>query len=562
MKRLVLIVVVVGLSACGKVVTGDDDVTPDADPCAAPNVCECTVATEDTDCGAHEFCNDAGPGRACECVAGYTGGVGGCVFTGTINDPGFAASDVWTPVAGALLNTTAAGDVDPGEAAFLPSTLCDLGRVEQTVDMPTFAKAEPLVLELTYKNQQDFNNFDSVATGVSFGGVGWFSLPSFGDALFHSVRICLSAGGYAPAGTTGAGAPVTFMVGPYTPPRNCPNSTISNFSFDHFNLVKANAGECGDQFGQGPNFDAESTGGWTFTTSGNSSGGFVNGLGEGGTKAARVNLNQRCEGALMETNFNVPDIDNPALDMFVGLNANAAGSMTAGTGSFGGGLWNIQAPAGGTSTKMHMCLPPSLRGQISNLRFSLNSGSGSCADVLNFQIFADNVQVVDDPACNTADGVPDPGFESGNLPLGAFGFHSSSTADAVIRSVAGKAHSGTHYLALESHGRCSSSGYTLVPIVPPPSGANGPALTFFANVGTNPDASTSVFTTGSSLTLPEGGGYMKQTVCLNPKFVGRPQVVTISHSGGSGLCDNSNYTQQDALIDDVAVTTDPSCPAQ
>jgi hypothetical protein len=99
--------------------------------------------------------------------------------------------------------------------------------------------------------------------------------------------------------------------------------------------------------------------------------------------------------------------------------------------------------------------------------------------------------------------------------------------------------------------------------VPAPSGGNGPALTFFADVGVNPDATTSVAAAGSpSQMLNEGGGYQKYTVCLNPKFAGRPQIVTINHFGGGGTCDSSGYVQQNADIDDVLVTTDPNCPAQ
>ena len=185
---------IVALAACGKV----QDNTPDADPCAV-NECVCTTATEDTDCGVHEYCEVGGPGRTCECVAGYTRGASGCVFTGTIQDAAFMQPSVWTPVNGALLNPTAVGSVDAGEASFLPSALCALAAVKQTVDMPSFRKAEPLVLELSYKNQPNFQQgFDQVLMGVSFGGAGWSPLQAFNDPNFHSLRICMPEGGYAP----------------------------------------------------------------------------------------------------------------------------------------------------------------------------------------------------------------------------------------------------------------------------------------------------------------------------------------------------------------------------
>lgn len=560
MKAAVLASLVIGLLACGKVKGDPGDDGPDAseDPCAAPNVCECLAASEDTDCGTHEYCETGGPGRTCECVAGYTRGTGtGCVFTGTLQDPGFAAATnpPWTVANGALLNSTAVGGIDPGEATYLPSALCGLAHVKQTVDMPSFRKAEPLVLVLSYKNEFNFMQFDRVSMGVSLGG-GWFPLPNFFDALFHTTRICLPEGGFAPAATTGRGAPVTFAFGPYEKPIRCPNSSVNNFAVDHVSIVLANPGECSAVQGQGINFDAESTGGWTFTTTGSSTSGFGNGIGAGGTKAAFVTLGARCDSAFMTTQFNVPLVANPAFEMFMGSNVGANASV-----DFGDGLFQLSVPSG-SSTTVRTCLPPSLRGQAMNLRFSLNGGSGLCAQILNHQVFADNVRVVDDPACAAVTNFSNVGFEQGGVAFGSFASVSTSTSAATVKNTAGQAHSGTRFLAVESFGRCTSSGLRMLPTVPAAVGANGPAITFFANVGVNPDASTNVFTNGVSTVLVEGGGYQKRTVCLDPLFIGRPQPVTISHNGGSGLCDNSNYVVQSVLVDTIEVTNDPICPAQ
>ena len=558
MSKLVLCAVAMLAVSCGEVV--DTPTDTEVDPCAT-GTCECTAATEDADCGAHEYCNVSATGRTCDCAAGYTSGVNGCVWTGSMRDTSFSMQNVWQPVNGALMNPTAVGSVDPGEASFLPSALCSLAHVKQAVDMPTFAKAEPLVLELTYKNAIDFQMFfDQVLMGVSFGG-GWSPFPNFSDANFHSVRICLPEGAYAPRGTTGAGAPVTFAFGPFQQPDRCPMSSVTNFAVDHAAIVAANAGECGAMPGQGVNFDAEGTGGWTFTTSGSSSGGFASGVGASGSRAARINLAGRCEAARMETTINVPAVANPAIDMFVGATAGARGTISFG-GLFSMPLFD-SIPAVTTTRTLHMCLPPALRGQTMNVQFFASGGSGACADVLNNQVFADNVRVVDDPTCDSRDNFVNPGFEQGTQPWGASGSQSTSTSAAIIRSAAGQAHGGTKYLALESYGRCTNSAYTMLPVVPSPSGGAGPALKFFAKVGANPDASTFVSSRGApTQTLTEGGAYLPYTFCLNPLYAGRPQTVFLSHSGGSGLCDNSNYVQQNAFIDDITVTTDPTCPAQ
>ncbi len=572
------IVLFVAVAACG----GSESSSPDAamqsndastdaavdaaidappDPCEGVT-CECTAATESTDCAAHEYCNATSTSRTCECVAGYSDTVNGCVWTGSIVDPGFTSSTAWQASNGAVVNTSAAGNVDPGEAQYTPATLCALGLVKQTATMPAFAKAQPLVLSLTYKNQIDLVQFDRVLMGVSFGD-NWSPLPNYNDANFHTVRVCVPEGGFAPTGTAGAGAPVTFAFGPFAKPERCPNSMITSFAVDHAEIVVATPGECGTVFGKHVNYDAESTGGWTFTTTGTSSGGFVAGVGANGTKAAQLKLGQRCDAARMETNVNVPMVANPALDLFVAVNAGANATMTFGSGLFQMSVSQGSLPASAQATTLHMCIPPALRGQTLSLMFSMSGGGGFCNDVLNHTVSVDNVQVVDDPSCAADASLTNAGFELDERVFGASGFVSSTTSQAFVRSTANEAHGGTRFLALESLGRCSTTTYNMLPIVPASIVGAGPALKFFAKVGTNPDASTLVRRQGlPSTTLTEGGGYMPYTVCLDPVYAGRAQAVTISHNGGSGLCDNSNYTMQSAFIDDVTVTTDPSCPAQ
>jgi hypothetical protein len=553
------------VAACGEVQQKLDLDAPD--PCASPNVCECTAATEGTDCGVHEFCNEGGTGRTCDCVAGYTNGGAGCVFTGgLIQDPGFQDATKWTSIRGALVNPTAVGSIEAGEVSFTPATLCSLGNITQTYEAPRFLRAEPLVLELSYKNQFDPQNFDHAFMGVSFNG-GWAPLEAFQDTLFHTARICLPEGAYAPANTTGKGGPVTIALGPYLPPTRCPSSTIANFAIDHAAIVAANANECGTVPGQGTNFDAENgDAGWTALATGNSGLNFVAGIGVGGSRAARLNLRERCDNALLKVPFNVPDIANPALEVFVGTNATASlpkVRLAPSAGIFGPSVFDMlpPAPIGGTGT-MHMCLPPSLRGQTTTLGFSVRGGTGSCADIVNNQIFADEVRVVDDPTCASTSNIANPGFEGGDpVPFGAFGDNGTSTAEPKIIENPALAHSGSKFLSIQSFGRCTRSGLTMMPTVPPSSGSSGPALKFFANVGVNANASTSVIANGVSTPLNEGGGYQQYTVCLDPLFVGRPQIVTINHDGGGGLCDNSNYPQQNAFIDDIEVTTDPACPA-
>jgi hypothetical protein len=373
------------------------------------------------------------------------------------------------------------------------------------------------------------------------------------------VRICLPEGAYAPRGTAGAGAPVNFAFGPYQQPDRCPNSSVVNFAVDRAAIVAANAGECGTIPGEGANFDAEGTGGWTFATSGTSTAGFVPGIGANGSRAARINMTQRCQTATMSTTLNVPSIANPALEMFIGGSAGVKATLSIGDGLFSMTPFDT-VPIATTTRTLKMCLPPAMRGQVMNMGFFIDS-SGACADVVNHQVFADNIRVVDDPACDAREGFTNGGLEHPGQVMGSFSGQDLTTSVALVRSTPGQAHGGTRYFSFESYRRCTGASYTVMPLVPAPSGAAGPALKFFANVGANLDATTSVSGRGvTAQTLTEGGGYRPYTVCLNPLYTGRPQILSFNHDGGSGACNNLNYGQQVALIDDITVTTDAICP--
>lgn len=554
---------VAAVAACGEVQTVND-------VCLKPGaVCECTLETEATDCTEpHQACNVSDVGRTCDCVAGYAVGPSGCVWTGSINDPGFASATTWTAGKGALLNPTTVGGVDPGEVSYVASALCGLGFVEQTFDMPTFARAQPLVLELSYKNQiasGGQGSSDGVPMGVSLGD-GWASLPAFADAMFHTVRVCLGEAGYAPAGTTGKGAPVTLALGPYDRPRNCPSTSITNFSIDHAAIVTANSGECGAMPGVAANSDAESTGGWTFTTSGSgtSSGAFIAGIGANGSRAARLTLNQRCDSASMSTALSVPRVANPALDLFVGLSNNGAiGTMSIGTPVFGLGSLPLLLPPPGTGTH-RVCLPPSLAGQTTTLNFSLrNGGSGLCTDVLAYQVWADNVRVVDDPTCVSTANLTNPGFERTGTIAGAFvnSTHAAPNPDGAvaIRSVAGQAHAGSSYLQYDSFANCSSQGLTTFVVVPPAGGGGGPALKFFGKASVNPSAQVNAAAGATRLTITQGNGYQPYTLCLSPVHAGRPQAVTFSSSVTTIGVACGTVDNQTTQIDDLQVTNDPMC---
>jgi len=524
----------------------------------------CSLATEALDCGPHQACDATGGALRCACVAGYTDSGQGCVWTGTVRDPAISELATWSTARGALLNPTAAGGIDPGEASFTPAALCTVGSIRQTFEMPTLERAEPLVLELSYKDMYDFLGQEQghALMGVSWGR-GWVPLEFFFDARFHTTRICLGESAYAPAGTPGRGKPVTLSLGPYEQATDCPGTGVTNFAIDHAQIVTANPGECGTRFGEGVNSGAETTGGWTFV---GPNGGFVPGIGVGGSRAARVLSS--CGVQVRMTHPLDIVASNPALELFLGVTGGAASTIAEVRVAL---LTPILAPPVGQTAAMHVCLPPSLAGQSTTISFSvLANAISDCAQIPDSSLLADDVHVVEDAACQPNDAAGNPGFEEPGVVFGA------RTADqvgdgivrsaAVIRNTPGIAHSGTGYFALESYGNFSSSTLTLAPIVPAPQGSAGPALTLFSDIENAPDTTTDVITPRTAVRLEKAAGWIKNTICLDPALVGRPEQVLISHYGGTPASSPSGpasgYGTQAALIDDLEVTTDPSCPAQ
>jgi hypothetical protein len=537
---------VVLLVACGEVVP----VSPDApgDPCTG--TCECRV---DTDCTAHAVCDDQVTSRVCTCAAGYARDAGGaCAWSGVIKDPGFSSATMWTIDGAAAIdgNLNQAGMVDPGAAHWAPGdALCKMSRITQSVVMPRYSRAEPLVAQVSFRFS---GRFDVLAPSVGFG-------TAFSDALqatagpWRTARLCLGGGQYAPESSTGAGVamPLTLMANRLG--FEC--GTIDVMHVDRVEVVPANPNECPAP-GDAANGDAEGAGGWSFNVTGSSTGTFAAGGGEAGTKGARLYLHQRCDGATALEPISIPTataVASPALSFF-----HRATNLSTTFVSLGG----VSLPSlGGTGSGVthRLCIPPFMRGAVFNLQASMNSGSGTCTDVVGLETVFDSVKIINEPTCGTDATITDPGFES---PLGLVGA-TSTPGKSIARTLndPSLAHSGNGVLQLSETSTCYDPTWVANIITPAVSGTEGPALSFFyraaAGVTTRFGVSAGA---GPAFTPIQDGEWHQGVVCLNPVLRGRNQNVHFSVRFQSGTCDQV-ITAETAYIDDLVVTTDASCPA-
>jgi hypothetical protein len=539
------------LVACGHVIPP----TPDAaDPCTATGICECRL---DTDCaGVHTACDDQGTSRACSCVAGYAKNAGGaCEWSGVVKDPGFASTTMWTIDGAAVIDNSVnqTGMVDPGAARWAAGdSLCKLSRVTQGIVMPRYSRAEPLVAQVSF---QFSGRFDFLTPSVGFDNT-YSEVQQTTGSPWRTARICLGGGQYAAETTSGLGAPVTLALMANRIGFEC--NTFSNLQVDHIEIVPANPNECPVP-GQAANGDAEGTGGWVFNVTGGSglsTGTFAPGAGEGSTKGARLFAAQRCDFPSMSDPISVPiaaSVASPALSFY----HRATNLSTTNVSLSGLSLPTLGGTGSGVTHRL--CLPAFMRGAVVSLVASINTGSGTCTDAVNLETVFDNVKIINEPTCGTDPTITDPGFES---PLDLVGATSVPGA-SLARTLADpqQAHSGNGVLQLTETSTCNDPTWQANVITPPSAGAAGPAVSFFYRAAPGSMTKFSVSSGfGAAFAPTQDSQWHQGLVCLNPALHGRNQGVAFSVRFQSGTC-SVTIPAETAYVDDLMVTTDPSCAA-
>lgn len=548
MRQLALILLSISpwLFACGEVL-------PPEDPCTG--VCECRV---DDDCGSHEVCDDQVTSRTCGCAFGYTADPSGaCLWSGVVADPGFQSSTGWMSSAAGVVNVNlnAAGMIDPGAAQFQEASLCSFARVTQSLEMPRRSRAEPLVVQISYRTRDPmFMSFSGPAFGV---GASWQESLPLAIQQFQTSRICLGAEQYAPEDSTGRGAarPLEIMPAGATGGFQCTTPEVG-IDVDRFEIVPANPGECPDP-GTALNGNAEEAGGWTLSVPGNQTTATIEpGVGEGATRGVRMFARNRCSYVSATTKVSIPSGTAAAVSFFNKTSAAVATNVETYVGLEGAALPDISATGAPLTHKF--CVPAPKRGGV----FNFNAGmslDGTCADVINAESIVDNVRVIEEPGCGTDPAISDPGFEAGLTLLGA----SAEAGKSFVRALRDPAiaHSGSGALQLSVMQLCSGATWRANVIVPPPAPGQGPAVRFFYRARPLANARFSVFGsgTGPNFTPTLDDLWNEGIVCLRPGFAGRSQDVSFSLST-SGTC-ATTFPPEVAFIDDLEVTTSASCPA-
>jgi hypothetical protein len=459
-------------------------------------------------------------------------------------DPGFQGTpaNAWSLSEHATIEPTAiTTGVDPGQ---LRIDFCyNEGRFEasQQFDAPSFSVAGPSAIVARWRAGQGSSGLKVAIGGrdspVKDGGLagdipgaggsgGVEAVAGFGGApsyAWHTQHICLGEKGYGPA--------VQLAFGFYR------RSTCwhENYALiDRVDFV-SDYSSC-PAIGYVMNGDFEKTNGWDGLD-------LLPSGGPNGTRAARIS------NGTLRGSMSVPlasSLPNPSLRMKVKGTAGSSLNVSAGA-----------RPARVTGTgqfeSLGLCLSQDDVGMVSDLSFS--------AEGSDFII--DDLTLDSDPQCAGMQLIPNGGFESVSS-ISTWFIATSPAATAQIES-AGAAHSGSSHLHLSVTDHCMGPAATTAAALPSFASDAGPALRFFyRRPGPTANVQYRVVSFYASTLLPPTETWTEKIICLpttppNGLPFG-PGTVSFQIASG-GTC-GTPYPAEDLFVDDVSVTTDPSCPTQ
>jgi hypothetical protein len=484
-----------------------------------------------------------------------TGGDGGSTSCeDPIIDGEFQTTTAWSVKGGAAIDTAA-----PGYAAVLGVAQMLGGddwlkrKVAQTVQMPTVAECQAARIE--YFVLPEYSGAAGILDGATGIGPHWHSYQHhfWGSAQWWRVSRCLGASAYG-----GATEIALALSG---------RGVLDAVKFDAVRVIYGAEAACPD-VGKVLNGDFESGDGFGWTTDSGGTIGQVSaaaaGEGVGGSYAATITLPNEYSRGRLSGLMSVPlpaAMPHPALRYVVKLTSGVrAHAVVNGT----------RVPIDGTGAflERRVCLPVALGGGVYDVEFELQGSTPF--DAANGQkLIVDDLTVVEDASCVTANGLLDPGLEASRVDSTRYGwwFSTGGTASAgspLAEAQDGAAHartgSGSLHLALDQKCTEASAGQSFS--VPMATASEGPALTFWYKY---PKTTASALIlrgpTGERTSLTIAAGYTSKTVCLPPEYAGRTASFAVTLSS-SGTCADVLDPPDEAWFDDFAVGTSAHCPAE
>jgi hypothetical protein len=137
------------------------------------------------------------------------------------------------------------------------------------------------------------------------------------------------------------------------------------------------------------------------------------------------------------------------------------------------------------------------------------------------------------------------------------------------------AHTGKGAALFSGYGPCDASSLVADVTIPTPVGAAGPALKlWYKTSDPKPKAVVAAHALSAAagsfallagtfgVELAAASAWTQETLCLDPRLAGRPDVLSLTTTAGGGLCGTTYPSTRTVAFDDVELTTDPGCPAR
>jgi hypothetical protein len=424
--------------------------------------------------------------------------------------------------------------------------ICDSSGVSQTFAMPPYARAEPLAFQLTYRGDSEPNKEARPQLALN---EHWVRLPRRDS--FFTQTICL--------GEAGFGGDVEFRVDGHSV--FCPTfGEADELVVDRFEVVRAADAELqcpAPGFVLDGDFEGDGT---AWSPIGDAS--VQDGVGQNGTRAARLQTATLCTAAFMTGVVSLPlSTSNPnqALRFFWTGTVDRVLQVQVADG------FVADLTAAGGATVSTVCLPPHSQGLARAVTFALplttGSSGSSCGDPDVRDFVVDTVEVVSEAECGDDPYLLDGDFElavTGTVPEGwSFG---GGGPRGTVGVITGNAQNGDASLHFTAQQRCAFLSARATIVVPKPDAIGGPALKYFYRAGNNPE--TSLNSRPGNGPLPEDtAGYVEETVCLDPALATQPQELVFTMQGSGAPCGDP-FPEEEAFIDNVRVTTDAACPSE
>ncbi|XXY52952.1 hypothetical protein WME91_17650 [Sorangium sp. So ce269] len=519
----------------------------------------CPAGEEGCACGPEDRCDgelrcvDSVCISGCGCTDGYEVVDGECVWKGGPLDPSFQSADAWSTRGAALVSPEAEGNGNPGAGVIGTEAVCEMAGFYQQLTMPELACAEPLLL--AFAAHIGCDSMDCIGPpgiGVRING-GFSNIDLMPSSSFTPQRVCLGARAY--------GGPIELLLGPSRRSPLCDEATGQGYTlaFDDVAMQPDAMHECPAP-GQVLNGDFEAgASGWTATPESGVSE-VKSGLGARSGQGGHIATTFFCQYPSLEGTVSAPlpsaALPRPALRVWSQGSPGAIVNVMLSTHQ----LTTLKGT--GEAQVSHLCLPRWALGMAHRLVFAYrNRSSQPCTDENKRDFAVDDLAFVSEERCPEDAPLFDPGFENASsdaslAPTWVLNEDDATGGTAALAVDPAVARSGEVSLSLSVRKPCREPTASTVFTVPEPDGAAGPALKFWYRTSAL-TAATASSTPGAA--LPPSEGWTQRTICLDPRTAGRPQHLSFK-IGASGVCDDP-LDNETLHVDDVEVTTDPSCPA-